>query len=609
MPFAGFGQAGHWRYIDGYGMTILKGATTSDTIAHFTGDKLFDHFGKVRLRDTARLDARINYHTNLHGSFTAYSLIDKAYLDSVLSTLGGGSGDFSSNTSTSVDNEVVLFSGTGGKTGKRATGTGIAKLTSGVLSVSNVNLTSEVTGTLPVANGGTGLATLSTYALMAGGTTATGIQQQVSGLGTSGQVLTSNGAGALPTWQDATVGGGGGDFSSNTSSSVDDEIVLFSGTGGKTGKRATSTGILLGTSGVLSATTLSSGISGQLSDETGTGVVVFGTNPTLTAATMAGNLTNNSAGAYDIGSTGTRFRYIFANGLNINSSGAGATNTINVISGFTLTNGGSVSSASNVFTFSSAPATNTTGTTNGFTWGTFGFTPTSGTGVFNLHRFAHTINQTGGASGISRTILIDPTITAAADYRAIETMTGKIRFNGLVTATTPDSLIAYEDGELKPTTALNMPGAVLWRSSNTTATSGTGETDLFTYTTPANTLNATDEFLEYDVEGLINVNNVSNSNLMRVRVYWAGTEVAEVVSLSSAAQFFTCKVRVIRTSSSNARVSVAILSGAVVLDNTDPIITDVTTTFTNTNIIKITGESSDATKGVNAQIGTLKRWK
>lgn len=47
---------------------------------------------------------------------------------------GAGSGDFSSNTATSVDSEVVLFSGTAGKTGKRATGTGLASLTSGVLS-------------------------------------------------------------------------------------------------------------------------------------------------------------------------------------------------------------------------------------------------------------------------------------------------------------------------------------------------------------------------------------------------------------------------------------------------------------------------------------------
>lgn len=64
----------------------------------------------------------------------------------------GGAGDFSSNTATSVDSEVVLFSGTLGKTGKRATGTGVAHLTSGVLSSSNVLLASEVTGNLPVAN-------------------------------------------------------------------------------------------------------------------------------------------------------------------------------------------------------------------------------------------------------------------------------------------------------------------------------------------------------------------------------------------------------------------------------------------------------------------------
>jgi hypothetical protein len=45
---------------------------------------------------------------------------------------GTGGGDFSSNTSTSVDGELLLFSGTAGKTGKRATGTGVVTATSGV---------------------------------------------------------------------------------------------------------------------------------------------------------------------------------------------------------------------------------------------------------------------------------------------------------------------------------------------------------------------------------------------------------------------------------------------------------------------------------------------
>jgi len=59
-------------------------------------------------------------------------------------------------------------------------------------------------GTLGVAGGGTGLNTTTAYGLIAAGTTATGAFQQVSGTGTSGQLLTSNGAGALPTWQTTT---------------------------------------------------------------------------------------------------------------------------------------------------------------------------------------------------------------------------------------------------------------------------------------------------------------------------------------------------------------------------------------------------------------------
>ena len=55
---------------------------------------------------------------------------------------GGSGGDFSSNTATSVDGEIVLFSGTGGKTGKRATGTGYAKITSGVLSAQSTPIPS-----------------------------------------------------------------------------------------------------------------------------------------------------------------------------------------------------------------------------------------------------------------------------------------------------------------------------------------------------------------------------------------------------------------------------------------------------------------------------------
>jgi len=54
------------------------------------------------------------------------------------------------------------------------------------------------------------------------------------------------------------------------------------------------------------------------------------------------------------------------------------------------------------------------------------FSPTSGTGVFNILRVSSTINQTGGANGITRGLYINPTLTAAADFRAIETTAGNV---------------------------------------------------------------------------------------------------------------------------------------------------------------------------------------
>ena len=56
-----------------------------------------------------------------------------------------------------------------------------------------------------VAHGGCGATAFTAYALLAGGTTSTGNCQSLAGLGTPGQVLTSNGAGALPTFQAAPV--------------------------------------------------------------------------------------------------------------------------------------------------------------------------------------------------------------------------------------------------------------------------------------------------------------------------------------------------------------------------------------------------------------------
>ena len=55
-------------------------------------------------------------------------------------------------------------------------------------------------GTLGVSYGGTGDTSFTAYAVICGGTTSTGALQNVVGLGTLGEVLTSQGPGTLPVW-------------------------------------------------------------------------------------------------------------------------------------------------------------------------------------------------------------------------------------------------------------------------------------------------------------------------------------------------------------------------------------------------------------------------
>lgn len=59
---------------------------------------------------------------------------------------------------------------------------------------------------IDVSSGGTGVASTTAYGVLAGGTSSTSAFQNI-GTGSSGQVLTSNGAGALPSFQAAAGGG------------------------------------------------------------------------------------------------------------------------------------------------------------------------------------------------------------------------------------------------------------------------------------------------------------------------------------------------------------------------------------------------------------------
>jgi len=77
-------------------------------------------------------------------------------------------------------------------------------------------------GVLQVLGGGTGATSATAYAVQCGGTTSTAAHQSVASVGTTGQVLTSNGAGALPTFQTAAA------FATGT-------VMLFAQTSAPTG--------------------------------------------------------------------------------------------------------------------------------------------------------------------------------------------------------------------------------------------------------------------------------------------------------------------------------------------------------------------------------------
>jgi len=136
------------------------------------------------------------------------------------------------------------------------------------------------------------------------------------------------------------------------------------------------------------------------------------------------NTTGSSAYSLDINGTArVNGPMVFAQNSQINGSGNLSIGAFSIHSSF-----GYATFSQTTLLLTGATFTSTTGTQTGLSF-SGGFSPTSGTATYSAYSILPTINQTGGANGITRGLFISPTLTSAADYRAIETTSGSVIFN------------------------------------------------------------------------------------------------------------------------------------------------------------------------------------
>lgn len=202
----------------------LSGANTGDQTITLTGDVTGSGSGSfaatvaanaVTNAKAAQMAAHTFKGNNTGATANALDLTSTqltAELNAVVGDSGSGgtkglvpapaSGDAAAGKFLKADGTFAVPPGTGG-----GTVNSVAQTVPAFLSVAGSPITGSGTlaitlsGTaLPVANGGTGDTSLTAYAPLFGGTTSTGAVQSGT-VGTTGQVLTSNGAGALPTFQ------------------------------------------------------------------------------------------------------------------------------------------------------------------------------------------------------------------------------------------------------------------------------------------------------------------------------------------------------------------------------------------------------------------------
>jgi hypothetical protein len=136
---------------------------------------------------------------------------------------------------------------------------------------------------------------------------------------------------------------------------------------------------------------------------------------------------SSAASNWTFGAAGLTINPVGGAGISLTSLPAQAGHFNYPTPSFTFEQVGALTTAGFGTTFinGSGASTNTTGNANQYQF-VQSFSPTSGSGTFSLVSLQPTINQTGGASGITAALSISPTLTSAANFYAIQVLGGKI---------------------------------------------------------------------------------------------------------------------------------------------------------------------------------------
>jgi len=184
------------QFLVNYETGVITFSTAQDgnvVLASYTGLG-----SEIAAEDINELQIPVGIALNADGTLSAGIVTTSSISNSAVISL--------TNLQTLNPSTVPVTNGSGVLTSSSTTALELSYV-HGVTSSIQTQINAISSGITTVPNGGTGDSSLTAYAVLTGGTTSTGAVQSVSGVGTTGQVLTSNGASTLPTWQTSAASG------------------------------------------------------------------------------------------------------------------------------------------------------------------------------------------------------------------------------------------------------------------------------------------------------------------------------------------------------------------------------------------------------------------